>query len=347
MLARVQSYLLQGIDALPCEVEVNFDEREGTDSGGPIAVTVGLPDAGVRESHERVRSAVCNSGYHYGNGKTLVNLAPADVRKEGPLYDLPIAIGLLISQGVIRLPGGRTPVGAARPARPGLNTTPESPFEALDYRKLLFGGELALDGRLRPIKGAIALAALAKAKGAQGVIVPAANATEASVVQGVEVFGAHTLAEVVGMLTGELESQPVPAPDVHTLLHNAAAPIDFSEVRGQESVKRAIVIAAAGGHNLLGLWPSSRHGRRSQRRTVGHNILGLWTSDRHGARVGRSLNGGLGRRALDPRRPGASTLSSSGAKQKSLLPHQHSTLTWRRGRPGTSCGCRGMLAPAP
>jgi magnesium chelatase family protein len=267
MLARVQSYLLQGIDALACEVEVNFDDREGTDSQ-PVAVTVGLPDAGVRESHERVRSAVCNSGYHYGKGKTLVNLAPADVRKEGPLYDLPIAIGLLISQGIIRLPGGRTPVGAAARQRPG-STAPESPFEALDYRKLLFGGELALDGRLRPIKGAIALAALAKAKEAQGVIVPAANATEAAVVQGVEVFGAHTLAEVVGWLTGELEAQPIAAPDVLTLLHNAGAPIDFSEVRGQESVKRAIVIAAAGGHNLLGLWTSDRHGGRTDRSLSG------------------------------------------------------------------------------
>ena len=128
-------------------------------------------------------------------------------------------------------------------------------MKRLDYRKLLFGGELALDGRLRPIKGAIALASLAKAKGAQGVIVPAANATEAAVVQGVEVFGARTLSEVVGMLSGELEAVPVPAPDVLAILQNAAAPIDFLEVRGQESVKRAIVVAAAGGHNLIMLGP--------------------------------------------------------------------------------------------
>ncbi len=123
------------------------------ESNGPVAVIVGLPDAGVRESHERVRSALVSSGYKYGNGKTLVNLAPADVRKEGPLYDLPIAMGLLISQGIVKLPGPRTAVAATPPGRgagPGTGLAtgrPESPFEGLDYRKLLFGGELALDGR--------------------------------------------------------------------------------------------------------------------------------------------------------------------------------------------------------
>jgi magnesium chelatase family protein len=249
MLSRIQSYLLQGIDALPCEVEVNCNENEVNEDGHATFITVGLPDAGVKESHERVRAALNNSGYRYPQGKTLINLAPADVRKEGPVYDLPIAVGMMVAQGIIR------PRSAA-PIRQGLKgpTTTLEP-EGLDFRKFLFAGELALDGRLRPVKGAIALAALAKSKNAQGVILPAPNAAEAAVVPGVEVHGVHTLTEVVGLLNGDLEPTPTPAPDILSLLTSAAAPIDFSEVRGQEAVKRAIVIAAAGGHNLLMLGP--------------------------------------------------------------------------------------------
>jgi magnesium chelatase family protein len=243
MLARVQSYLLQGIDALPCEVEV--DTAETMENQAPVIV--GLPDAGVKEAHERVRAALFNCGYRFPPGKVLINLAPADVRKEGPVYDLPIAVGLLVAQGVVRSP--QAPVAAGRGG-----AAPDE-HEGLDFRTLIIAGELALDGRLRPIKGAIALASLAKAKGAKGVIVPAANAAEAAVVEGLEVYGAHTLDQVVGLLTGGLPAEPVPPPDVLALLQNAAAPIDFSEVRGQESVKRAIVVAAAGGHNLLMLGP--------------------------------------------------------------------------------------------
>ena len=240
MLARVQSYLLQGIEAHPCEVEVDFTELESTMSD-PKWFLVGLPDTAVKESIERVKSAISNSGYTPPWGRTLVNLAPADVRKEGPTYDLPIAIGFLVVQGVIRPVRG-----------------PED--RGLDYRKLVFGGELALDGRLRPIKGAIAMAALAKQRGASGVVVSADNAQEAAVVEGVNVYGVRTLSEVVGLLTGQIEPEPVHPPDVGSLLRNAAAPIDFAEVRGQEGVKRAIVVAAAGGHNLFPLGPSGGNG---------------------------------------------------------------------------------------
>jgi magnesium chelatase family protein len=191
------------------------------------------------------------------------------------VYDLAIAVGLLVVSGVI--PSAE--VAAQRPRRitaprrqpepamsgAGTSADPESALsdvtlevnqpEPLDYRRYLFAGELALDGRLRPVKGVIALAAMAKARGFRGVIVPAANAQEACVVQGLEVHGAQTLSEVVGWLTGKLAPDPTPSPDVLGLLTTIAPQVDFGDVRGQEAVKRAIVIAAAGCHNLLMLGP--------------------------------------------------------------------------------------------
>lgn len=261
MLARVQSYLMNGIDALPCEVEVDHDE------GGERKTTiVGLPDAGVKESIERVTSALGNSGYAMPQGRLIVNLAPADVRKEGPSYDLPMAVGLLASMGV---------VGNRRPA-PGIQARRDRASEAerartigaqglpgtggdgepLDLRRWLIAGELALDGRVRPIKGAIALAAMARKSDLHGVIVPHENATEAAVVDGLSVLGVRTLSEVVGLLTARLEPEPVPAPDVAAMLETVMPAVDFAEVRGQEGVKRAIVVAAAGGHNILMLGPA-------------------------------------------------------------------------------------------
>jgi magnesium chelatase family protein len=254
MLARVQSYLLHGIDALACEVEVDLDEGDENKT-----TVVGLPDIAVKESVERVRSALGNSGYVFPRGRALVNLAPADVRKEGPLYDLPIALGLLAVQGVIAPARSTASVAGGSVTRAGtrLASHPEAPeFEPLDLRQYLIAGELALDGRVRPIKGVIAMAALAKAEGKRGVIVPADNAAEAAVVSGIEVLGVRTLTELVGFATGRLEAIPHPPADVEAMLSNAEAPIDFIEVRGQEAVKRAIVIAASGGHNILMLGPA-------------------------------------------------------------------------------------------
>ncbi len=249
MLARVQSYLLQGIDALPCEVEVDFDDTQ-TDNDGLV---VGLPDTAVKESIERVKAALANSGYGWPRGRVLINLAPADVRKEGPVYDLPIAIGALMVQGVIPAQGAAPTSGYAAARRHGM-AAPDPP--GMDSRRIIFAGELALDGRIRPIKGAIALAAMAQVRGAVAVVIPEGNAQEAAVVAGVAVFGARTLVEVVGLLTGHLPPEPCPPTDVASLLMNVAPPIDFADIRGQEGVKRAIIIAAAGSHNILMLGPA-------------------------------------------------------------------------------------------
>ncbi len=228
MPARVRSFLLQGVDASLCEIEVDVD-----DTAMEKQIIVGLPDTAVRESLERVRSSMGNAGYPFPRGKSVINLAPADIRKEGPLYDLPIAVGMLLAQGVTRDGAG-----------------------GLDPRRALFAGELALDGRVRPIRGAIAAAVLAREQGLESIVVPSANAGEAAVVEGIDVFGVRTLTEVLGLLSGHLDADPAPAPDIGAMLEQSEAPVDFGEVRGQEAVKRAIVIAAAGGHNLLMLGPA-------------------------------------------------------------------------------------------
>ncbi|MBL0921880.1 MAG: YifB family Mg chelatase-like AAA ATPase, partial [Phycisphaerales bacterium] len=249
MLARVQSFILTGIDAAACEVEVDVAPEDTAKD-----IMVGLPDAAVKESAERVRSAIQNSGYRHPRGRTVVNLAPADVRKEGPVYDLPIAVGMLIADGAVRPPGAG--------ARARLHSDDHEVDRALgldrdglDHRRYLFAGELALDGRVRPIRGAIAMAALARERGLDGVVLPADNAGEAAVVKGVEAVGVRTLAEVVGILNGAITARPHPAIDIADLIQQAKAELDFAEVRGQEAVKRAVTIAAAGRHNLLMIGP--------------------------------------------------------------------------------------------
>ncbi len=266
MISRVSSFILEGISAVPCEIEVDFD-----DTGLERQTIVGLPDAAVRESIERVRAALTNTGYRCPVGRLLINLAPADTRKEGPVYDLAIALGLLIAGGVIDAARGQTRGHAyARTAQAhahngthsGNGTSAVAVLEAeakpagFDLRKFLVAGELALDGRVRPVRGVIAMSALAKALGMQGVIVPKANAREAAVVNGLEVYGVSTLAEVAGLVTGMLDIDPEPAVDVESLIENTLPPVDFADVRGQETVKRAITVAAAGGHNILMLGPA-------------------------------------------------------------------------------------------
>ncbi|MCC7408005.1 MAG: YifB family Mg chelatase-like AAA ATPase [Phycisphaeraceae bacterium] len=223
MLAQVHSFVLQGIDPIPCEVEVDVA------NGLPKTTIVGLPDAAVKESVERVRAAMVNSGYPFPASRLLVNLAPADIRKEGPAFDLPIALGFLIAGQVIR---------------------------SEKHKGLLFAGELALDGRLRPISGAINLAILAQQIGARGLVVPVDNAPEAAAAGGVAVYPADTLASVVGFLNDVLEIEPQPEPDVDTLLQSDVPEVDFVDVRGQEAAKRALTVAAAGAHNVAMIGPA-------------------------------------------------------------------------------------------
>jgi magnesium chelatase family protein len=223
LLAKVYSFVLVGIDPLLCEVEVDVSHR-----GLQRSLVVGLPQTAVKESVERVHRAAVNSGYAFPSHPLFINLAPADVKKDGPALDLPMAVAVL--RGVNFISGDR-------------------------HKEFLIAGELALDGRVRRIKGALSLAMMAKAKGYRGVIVPQENAQEAAVVEGVEVYPVATLSQAVSFLNEQLPLEPYELDGQAYQASKVAPALDFADVRGQEAVKRAITIAAAGAHNLLMIGP--------------------------------------------------------------------------------------------
>lgn len=220
MLGITQSAALVGVDAHPVQVEVNTGE-----SGELKFILVGLPDAAVKESQDRVFSAMANSGFRTPATRTTINLAPGGLRKEGPAYDLPIALAILASM---------------------------KKCEDAELDNFLIAGELSLSGKTRPVKGTLAMAMLAKKLGKRGLIVPAESADEAALVEGVAIYPVASLDEAVRFLNHALIIKPLPTNQSSFFqVPPASQRIDFSEVKGQHAVRRAVEIAVSGGHNLL------------------------------------------------------------------------------------------------
>jgi magnesium chelatase family protein len=222
VIVRVISGAVIGIDAYPVDVEVDLSP------GLPQFSTVGLPDMAVKESRERIRAAIKNSGYKFPRNHVTVNLAPADIKKEGTSFDLPIAVAILAAEGNIE------------------------PSLLKDY---VFMGELSLDGGIKGVHGVLPVAFQAEGAGKKGIILSEENAREAALVKSINVIAATRLSDVVEFLSGRLEIYPFKMEIEEALRSSLQYPIDFSEIRGQDQAKRAIEVAAAGGHNIIMLGP--------------------------------------------------------------------------------------------
>ena len=220
MLVKTFGCALYGIDAILVTIEVNVEK-------GIQYFLVGLPDNAVKESQQRIEAALTNIGYAFPHRKIIINMAPADIRKEGSAYDLPIAIGIMAASEQI---------GAER------------------IGDFIIMGELSLDGTVNPIKGTLPIAIKAQQEGFKGLIVPKANAREAAVVEGLDVYGVENISEVIDILNGNGSIQPVETETLSSDIDDICG-FDFSDVKGQENIKRALEIAAAGGHNVILIGP--------------------------------------------------------------------------------------------